>query len=84
MIGELWDFCAVAQFGFKNNQSATDEDDDVQCAVYPDAHGGFGEQTNYNVSFTYNYASRPHWQMYAEAYEDSNGVTCAASCINLE
>lgn len=79
-----YDFCAVAQVGFKNNQSTTDEDDDVQCAVYPDGHAGYGEQSNYNVSFTYDYANRPHWQMYAEAYEDSNGVTCAASCINLD
>ncbi|MFM1874368.1 MAG: Cyanophage [Bacteroidota bacterium] len=79
-----YDFCAVAQVGFKNNQSNADEDDDVQCAVYPTNHGGYGEQTNYNISFSYNYANRPHWRMYAEAYEDSNGVTCAASCINLD
>jgi len=79
-----YDFCAVAQVGFKNNQSTTDEDDDVQCAVYPDAHVGYGETTNYNTSFTYQYNGRPHWRMYAEAYEDTNGVTCAANCINFD
>ncbi|CAF0984292.1 unnamed protein product [Rotaria sordida] len=81
-----FDFCAVAQVGFKNNQSNADEDDDIQCAVWPiDATGGApGEQSNYNTTLYYNYASKPYWRMYAEAYEDSNGVTCGANCINFE
>ncbi len=79
-----YDFCAVAQVGFKNNQSVSDEDDDVQCAVYPRDHGGYGETTNYNTSYTYQYNARPFWRMYAEAYQDTNGVTCAASCINFD
>lgn len=79
-----YDFCAIAHFGFKNNQSSTDEDDDVQCAVYPVGYGGSGEQTNYNTSFTYQFNSRPLWRMYLEAYEDSNGVTCGANCINFD
>lgn len=79
-----YDFCSVAHVGFKNNMSTTDEDDDVQCAVYPTNHGGYGESTNYNASFTYQYTQRPHWRMYAEAYEDTNGVTCGAICINFD
>ncbi|MEZ4917196.1 MAG: hypothetical protein R2836_09470 [Chitinophagales bacterium] len=78
-----WDFCALAQVGFKNNQSGTDEDDDVQCAVYPSGQGGYGEQTDYNTNFTQNHNQRPTWIMYLEAYEDTNGVTCAANCINF-
>ncbi|WP_258540436.1 hypothetical protein [Parvicella tangerina] len=79
-----YDFCSVSHFGFKNNQSATDEDDDVQCAVYPSGHGGSGEQTDYSTSFTYQYNARPTWIMYLEAYQDTNGVTCGAICINFD
>lgn len=79
-----YDFCSVAHVGFKNNQSATDEDDDVQCAVYPNAHAGYGETTNYTTSFTYQYNSRPNWYMYLEAFQDTNGVTCGAICINFD
>lgn len=82
-----WDFCAVAHVGFKNNQSVSDEDDDVQCCVYPDGYG-CGEQTNYGitgtVSYTHAYNSRRRWWMYFEAYQDSNGITCAANCMNFE
>lgn len=78
-----WDFCAVAQVGFKNNQSTTDEDDDVQCAVYPNGYG-YGEQTNYTATYTEAYNTRRRWYMYLEAYEDTNGVTCAANCMNFE
>ncbi|MFN8300064.1 MAG: hypothetical protein U0T75_13235 [Chitinophagales bacterium] len=82
-----WDFCAVAQVGFKNNQSNADEDDDVQCAVFPNGYGA-GEQTNYGtagvVSFTEGYSTKRTWFMYYEAYEDTNGVTCAANCMNFE
>lgn len=78
-----WDFCAVSQVGFKNNQSNTDEDDDVQCAVYPSG-SGYGEQTNYTYNFTEAYNSKRRWYMYLEAYEDTNGITCAANCMNFE
>ncbi|MFN8285372.1 MAG: interleukin-like EMT inducer domain-containing protein [Chitinophagales bacterium] len=82
-----WDFCAVAQVGFKNNQSATDEDDDVQCAVFPNGYGA-GEQTNYGtagtVTYTEAFNTKRTWFMYYEAYEDTNGVTCAANCMNFE
>lgn len=82
-----WDFCAVAQVGFKNNQSTTDEDDDVQCAVFPNGFGA-GEQTNYGtagtVNFTEAFNTKRTWFMYYEAYEDTNGVTCAANCMNFE
>jgi hypothetical protein len=81
-----FDFCAVAQVGFKNNQSSSDEDDDVQCVVWPiDASAGApGEQTNFTTTLTYGYTARPFWRMYFEAFEDTNGVTCAANCINFE
>ncbi|NBX38747.1 MAG: collagen-like protein [Flavobacteriia bacterium] len=81
-----YDFCAIGQSGFKNNQSNVDEDDDVQCAVWPiDVTGSVpGEATNYNTTLTYNYTTRPFWRMYAEALEDTNGVTCGANCINFE
>lgn len=79
-----WDFCALAHVGFKNNRSNTDEDDDVQCAVYPNGQGGSGESTNYTSNFTQNHNQRPTWIMYFEAFEDTNGVTCAASCINFK
>lgn len=78
-----WDFCAVAQVGFKNNQSAADEDDDVQCAVYPNG-AGYGEQTNYDYYYTEQFNTKRYWYMYFEAYEDTNGITCAASCMNFE
>lgn len=78
-----WDFCAVAHVGFKNNYSGTDEDDDVQCAVFPNGAGA-GEQTNYDFYFTEQFNTRRQWIMYLEAYEDTNGVTCAASCWNLD
>ncbi len=78
-----WDFCAVAHVGFKNNQSTADEDDDVQCGVYPSTYG-VGEQSYYNNTYSHAYNSRPTWYMYYEAYEDSNGVTCAANCINFD
>jgi hypothetical protein len=78
-----WDFCAVAQVGFKNSYSGTDEDDDVQCAVYP-SNGGAGETSFYNFTYSHAFNSRPYWYMYFEAYEDTNGVTCAANCINFE
>lgn len=78
-----WDFCAVAHVGFKNNQSATDEDDDVQCAVYPNG-AGYGESTNYTYYYSEAYNSRRRWYMYYEAYQDTNGVTCAATCMNFE
>jgi hypothetical protein len=78
-----WDFCAVAQAGFKNNASSTDEDDDVQCAVYP-AGAGPGEQTNYDYYYTEQFNTKRAWSMYLEALEDTNGVTCAASCMNFE
>lgn len=79
-----WDFCAVAQVGFRNTNSTTDEDDDVQCAVYPTAEGGAGEQTNYTSYYTYQFNARPAWRMYFEAFADTNGITCAASCWNLD
>lgn len=79
-----WDFCAVAQVGFRNTNSTTDEDDDVQCAVFPTAHGGAGEQTNYTSYYTYQFNAKPAWRMYFEAFADTNGITCAASCWNLE
>jgi hypothetical protein len=82
-----WDFCAVGQFGFKNNASNTDEDDDAQCAVYPVYAGfssGAGEQTAYNSTMTRAYNERPNWTMYFEAFDDTNGITCAANCINFE
>lgn len=82
-----WDFCAVGHFGFKNNQSANDEDDDAQCAVYPTYSGfssGAGEQSYYNSTMTRQYNERPTWYMYFEAYDDTNGITCAANCINFE
>lgn len=80
-----WDFCAVAHVGFKNNASSTDEDDDVQCAVYPSSNSaGVGEQTNYDLNFVHGHDSRPFWRMYLEAYEDTNGVTCSANCINFD
>lgn len=82
-IGD-YDFCSVAHVGFKNNQSATDEDDDVQCAVYPSAHANYGETTNWSSVFTYQYNSRPTWAMYLEAFQDTNGATCAAICINFD
>lgn len=78
-----WDFCAVAHVGFKNNQSTTDEDDDVQCAVFPNGAGS-GEQTQYDYYYTEQFNSRRQWIMYLEAYEDTNGVTCAATCMNFE
>jgi len=78
-----WDFCALAHVGFKNNASTTDEDDDVQCAVYPNGAGA-GEQTNYDYYYTEQFNSKRYWNMYMEAYEDTNGVTCAASCMNFE
>lgn len=78
-----WDFCAVAHVGFKNNASTTDEDDDVQCAVYPNGAGA-GEQTNYDYYYTEQFNSKRYWNMYLEAFEDTNGVTCAASCMNFE
>ncbi len=82
-IGD-YDFCSISHVGFKNNQSNTDEDDDVQCAVYPNGHGGSGEQTNYSTSFTYQYKAKPTWIMYLEAYQDTNGATCGAICINFD
>lgn len=78
-----WDFCALSQVGFKNNYSVTDEDDDVQCAVYP-SNSGYGETSVYDANFSHAYNSRPQWNMYFEAYEDTRGVTCAANCINFE
>lgn len=78
-----WDFCSLAHVGFKNNASGTDEDDDVQCAVYPSSAGA-GEQTNYDFYFTEQFNTRRTWFMYMEAYEDTNGITCAASCINFD
>lgn len=78
-----WDFCVVAHFGFKNNMSSTDEDDDVQCAVYPNGAGA-GEQTNYTYYYTEQFNTKRTWYMYMEAFEDTNGVTCAATCMNFE
>lgn len=78
-----WDFCALAHFGMKNNASSTDEDDDAQCAVYPNGAGA-GEQTNYDYYFTEQYNTRRLWYLYMEAFEDTNGITCAASCMNFE
>ena len=78
-----WDFCSLAHFGFKNNASSTDEDDDAQCAVYPNGAGA-GEQTNYDYYFTEQYNTKRTWYMYMEAYEDTNGITCGASCMNFE
>lgn len=78
-----WDFCALAHVGFKNNASSTDEDDDVQCSVYPNGAGA-GEQTNYDYYYSEQFNTRRYWYMYMEAYEDTNGVTCAASCMNFE
>lgn len=78
-----WDFCALSQVGFKNNQSSTDEDDDVQCAVYPSG-SGYGEQTNYTYTYSEGYSTKRRWYMYLEAYEDTNGITCAANCMNFE
>ena len=78
-----WDFCSLAHYGMKNNASSTDEDDDAQCAVYPNGAGA-GEQTFYDHFITEQYNSKRSWFMYMEAFEDTNGITCAASCINFE
>ncbi len=79
-----WDFCAVGHFGFRNTNSATDEDDDVQCAVYPQAHAGPGEGDQWDSFFTYQYNAKPRWYMYLEGYADTNATNCAASCMNFE
>ncbi|MCS7074145.1 MAG: hypothetical protein NZ108_06735, partial [Bacteroidia bacterium] len=80
-----WDFCAIAHYGIKNNGSNIDEDDDSQCAVYPNTGGaGTAETTNYDVTYVHAYNSRPEWIMYLEKYEDTSVTTCAANCINLE
>jgi hypothetical protein len=79
-----WDFCAVGHVGFRNTNSATDEDDDVQCAVYPQAHAGPGEGDQWDSWFTYQYNSRPLWFMYLEGYADTNATNCAAMCMNLD
>lgn len=79
-----WDFCAVGHFGFRNTNSATDEDDDVQCAVYPYNHANSSESTTWDVYFTYQYNAKPRWYMYLEGYADTNATNCAASCMNFE
>jgi hypothetical protein len=79
-----WDFCAVGHVGFRNTNSATDEDDDVQCAVYPQAHAGPGEGDLWDSYFTYQYNARPLWYMYLEGYADTNATNCAAVCMNFD
>jgi hypothetical protein len=79
-----WDFCAVGHVGFRNTNSSVDEDDDVQCAVYPQAHAGAGESDQWDSNFTYQYNARPRWYMYLEGYADTNATNCAASCMNFE
>lgn len=79
-----WDFCAVGHFGFRNTNSATDEDDDVQCAVYPYNHANSSESTTWDVYFTYQFNAKPRWYMYLEGYADTNATNCAASCMNFE
>jgi hypothetical protein len=79
-----WDFCAVGHVGFRNTNSTTDEDDDVQCAVYPQAHAGPGEGDQWDSNFTYQYNAKPRWYMYLEGYADTNATNCAASCMNFE
>jgi len=79
-----WDFCSVGHVGFRNTNSATDEDDDVQCAVYPQAHADAGESNLWDSWFTYQYNQRPLWYMYLEGYADTNATNCAAVCINFD
>lgn len=79
-----WDFCAIGHVGFRNTNSATDEDDDVQCAVYPQAHVGPGEGDLWDAWFTYQYNARPLWFMYLEGFADTNATNCAATCINFD
>lgn len=79
-----WDFCAVGHVGFRNTNSSTDEDDDVQCAVYPQAHAGSGEGDQWDSYFTYQYNAKPRWYMYLEGFADTNATNCAASCMNFE
>lgn len=79
-----WDFCAVSHVGFRNTNSATDEDDDVQCAVYPNAHAGPGEGDLWDSWFTYQFNQRPSWSMYLEGYADTNATNCAAICMNFD
>lgn len=79
-----WDFCAIGHVGFRNTNSTTDEDDDVQCAVYPQAHADQGEGNLWDSFFTYQYNQRPVWFMYLEGFADTNATNCAASCINFD
>lgn len=79
-----WDFCVVGAFGFRNTNSATDEDDDVQCAVYPNAHADYLESNTWDVYFTYQYNQRPNWRMYLEGFADTNATNCSALCMNFD
>lgn len=79
-----WDFCAVGGFGFRNTNAATDEDDDVQCSVYPQAHADPGEANQWDSFFTYQFNQRPVWFMYLEGYADTNATNCAAMCMNFD
>jgi hypothetical protein len=79
-----WDFCAVSHVGFRNTNSSTDEDDDVQCAVYPTAHASAAESTLWDSFFTYQYNQRPAWSMYLEGFADTNATNCAAVCMNFD
>lgn len=79
-----WDFCAIGHVGFRNTNSATDEDDDVQCAVYPQAHADPGEANLWDSYFTYQFNQRPRWFMYLEGFADTNATNCAAMCMNFD
>ncbi|MES2798703.1 MAG: hypothetical protein V4638_01685 [Bacteroidota bacterium] len=79
-----WDFCAIGHVGFRNTNSTTDEDDDVQCAVYPQAHADAGEGNLWDSFFTYQYNQRPVWFMYLEGFADTNATNCAAICMNFD
>lgn len=79
-----WDFCAVGAFGFRNVNAATDEDDDVQCAVYPNAHADSVESNQWDSFFTYQFNQRPNWFMYLEGFADTTATNCSAICMNFD
>ncbi|HLP64879.1 hypothetical protein [Flavobacterium sp.] len=79
-----WDFCAVGAFGFRNVNAATDEDDDVQCSVYPNAHADAGEANQWDSFFTYQFNQRPNWFMYLEGFADTTATNCTAICMNFD
>lgn len=79
-----WDFCAVGGTGFRNTNSATDEDDDTQCVVYPSAHANPSESSLWDSFFTYQFNQRPNWRMYLEGFAETNATNCAAICMNFD